>query len=305
MLKNPYVQSALPYVSMGYTPNLYGHGMPIYHGTKYNNNPIQKYNNNHMAHQQIENMYETQNSEKKGPLHSQWRVKMRRCRLKNGQRVIFPASQVNMDKFHKICNYDPNAPDASYSIDINTVVPPHQRFNTYGNNRPIMGGLNGMMPLNMPMMMNPMSMNSMSMNPMMMNPMSMNPMMMNPMSMNPILNQPYIGHHNHHIGQPNINIYANHKPNIKSPVQIEPTPKPTPLPTTSTLPPKKQNTINIPHTYGNMGMNMGMGNMGMNMRYGMNMNPYINQYMHPMMMNPYMMGGNYGQYNQYPRYGYG
>ena len=58
----------------------------------------------------------------KHPLHSPWRVKMRRCRLKNGQRVIFPASQENMEKFHEICEYDPNNAQPKYKIDINVPV---------------------------------------------------------------------------------------------------------------------------------------------------------------------------------------
>eukprot|EP01083_Nonionella_stella_P287659 979238_1 len=40
MLGSPYVQQALPYMSMGYTPNLFGHGMPIYHGTRFDNEPL-------------------------------------------------------------------------------------------------------------------------------------------------------------------------------------------------------------------------------------------------------------------------
>ena len=127
MFNSPMFWKSLPYMSMGYTPNLFGHGMPIYHGTKYQNKPLQA-NKHTMARQLDEdNLYDNDENSMygkadKGPNHSPWRVKMRRCRLKNGQRVIFPASQVNMEKFSKICKYDPNAPDPKYSIDINVPV---------------------------------------------------------------------------------------------------------------------------------------------------------------------------------------
>ena len=143
MMNNEHFLNAIPYATMGYSPNLFGHGMPIYHGTKFQNKPLKPKNQwlrrrrlQTDANKEKPNAKTTakkpgpggyhggyyQNGDKH-PLHSPWRVKMRRCRLKNGQRVIFPASQVNMDKFEQICNYDPNAPPAQYSIDINTIAP--------------------------------------------------------------------------------------------------------------------------------------------------------------------------------------
>ena len=157
MLQNPYFQQSLPYAMMGFTPNLFGHGMPIHHGTRFENTPLhQAQRRVYMARQGMDNMYGDgqyefydENGEPiappsapsvetssnggyhggfyqnggKHPLHSPWRVKMRRCRLKNGQRVIFPASQVNMDKFHQICEYDPDTPPKpKYTVDINVPV---------------------------------------------------------------------------------------------------------------------------------------------------------------------------------------
>ena len=133
VMNNPHFLNAVPYASLGYNPNLFGHGMPIYHGTQFENKPLNQRNTNKLRRRTMEDAKKKvdqggyhgglyQNGAKH-PLHSPWRVKMRRCRLKNGQRVIFPASQVNMDKFDQICNYDPNAPDAQYSIDINTIAP--------------------------------------------------------------------------------------------------------------------------------------------------------------------------------------
>lgn len=135
IMNNPHFLNAVPYASMGYTPNLFGHGMPIYHGTQFENNPINPKQLNKLRRRTMEDDNAKKKVDEGGyhgglyqngakhPLHSPWRVKMRRCRLKNGQRVIFPASQVNMDKFDQICNYDPNAPKAEYSIDINTIAP--------------------------------------------------------------------------------------------------------------------------------------------------------------------------------------
>ena len=139
MMSNPHFMNAIPYASLGYEPNLFGHGMPIYHGTLYENKPITAKKKKFKLRRRIMDDKNKKKDEKntvsnggyhgglyqnggKHPLHSPWRVKMRRCRLKNGQRVIYPASQVNMDKFEQICQYDPNAPDAEYSIDINVPV---------------------------------------------------------------------------------------------------------------------------------------------------------------------------------------
>eukprot|EP01083_Nonionella_stella_P085692 237674_1 len=335
MLGSPYVQQALPYMSMGYTPNLFGHGMPIYHGTRFDNEPLSHHPA--MAHQSFENVYDTsegggyhggmyQNGDK-GPLHSPWRVKMRRCRLKNGQRVIFPASQVNMDKFHQICDYDPDAPNAQYSIDID--VPPAARFNQGGGTlhpfhygggahahpmaMPRVHPASAMMPMMNPMMggmMNPMMMGGGMMHPGMMGGMMhpgmmggmMHPGMMGGMMHPGMGGRTQVHHHypsngvDHHFygeGQPDINIYAN--PPKKTSKSKEATPPPTLLPTR----PPVTTTTSAPKPAPSSGPKPAPSGMS---GYGMGMNPMMmggmNSMMNPMMMggmnsmmNPMMMGG--------------
>lgn len=39
--------------------------------------------------------------------HGKWRVPMRRCRLMNGQRIIYPATAINDMKFRALCSWHP------------------------------------------------------------------------------------------------------------------------------------------------------------------------------------------------------